>query len=98
MISGIKDLARAYSKKHGCSISEAEGLMKKALDVITDAIIDGGVSYMGNFTIETALRKERIGRNPLTKEEFTIPATVGLRIKCGKFLKSRLNTPDETGI
>lgn len=91
MISGIKDLARAYSKKHGCSISEAEDLMKKALTVFTDAIVEGGVSYIGNFTIESVVRKERVGRNPATKEQYTIPATVGLRIRCGKFLKSRLN-------
>ena len=91
MISGIEDLARAYSKKHGCSISEAKDLIKKALDVVTDAITEGGVSYIGNCTIESVMRKERIGRNPLTKEEFTIPPTVGLRIRCGKFLKKRLN-------
>ena len=91
MISGIEDLARAYSKKHGCSISEAKEYMRKTLDVITDAIADGGVSYIGNFTIETVQRKERIGRNPATKEEYTIPSTVGLRIRCGKFLKKRLN-------
>lgn len=91
MISGIKDLARAYSKKYGCTISEAEDLMKKSLGVITDAIADGGVSYIGNFTIKTVARSERTGRNPLTKEEFTIPAHTGLKITCGKFLKSRLN-------
>ena len=91
MISGIEDLARAYAKKHGCSISEAKDLMKKALDVVTDAIVDGGVSYLGNFTIEAVRRKERIGRNPATNEEFTIPSVVGIRIRCGKFLKSRLN-------
>ena len=92
MISGIEDLARAYSKKHGCSISEAKDYMRKALDVVADAIVDGGVSYIGNFTIESIQRKERIGRNPATKEEFTIPSTVGLRIRCGKFLKKRLNS------
>lgn len=92
MISGIEDLARAYSKKHSCSISEAKDLMKKALDVVTDAIEDGGVSYIGNFTIEAVVRKERVGRNPATREEYTIPSTVGLRIRCGKFLKRRLNS------
>lgn len=91
MISGIKDLARAYSKKHGCSIAEAEDLMKKALGVVTDAIVEGGVAYIGNFTIESVQRKERIGRNPATKEEYTIPSVMGLRIRCGKFLKKRLN-------
>lgn len=91
MISGIEDLARAYAKKHGCSISEAKESMKKALDVVTDAIANGGVSYIGNFTIEAIQRKGRTGRNPLTKEEYPIPSTIGLRIRCGKFLKKRLN-------
>ena len=92
-MSGIKDLARAYAKKHNCSIAEAEDLVKKTLDIITDAIAeDGGVAYIGNFTIECVQRKERIGRNPATKEEFTIPANVGLRIRCGKLLKQRLNS------
>ena len=91
-MSGIKDLARAYAKKYGCSISEAEELVKKTLEVITDEIVEhGGVSYIGQFTIEAIKRKERVGRNPATKEEFTIPATVGLRIRCGKLLKKRLN-------
>lgn len=92
MLSGIKDLSRAYAKKYGCTLAEAEDLMKKSLGVITDAIADGGVSYIGNFTIEAVQRKERIGRNPATKEEYTIPSTIGLRIRCGKLLKQRLNS------
>lgn len=91
MISGIKDLSKAYAKRYGCTIAEAEESMKKALGVITDAIVDGGVAYIGNFTIETVVRKERTGRNPLTKEEFPIPESRALRIKCGKLLKKRLN-------
>lgn len=91
-MSGIRDLVREYSKKYGCSLSEAEELVKKTLDVMTDAIVNnGGFSYIGQFTIETVQRKERIGRNPATREEFTIPSTVSLRIKCGKLLKNRLN-------
>lgn len=92
-MSGIKDLAKSYAQKHGVTIAEAEVSMKKALGVLVDAIVnDGGVSYINNFTIECVPRKERIGRNPLTKEEFTIPASVGLRIKCGKLLKQKLNS------
>lgn len=91
-MSGIKDLAKDYAQKHGVTIAEAEAIMKNALGVIVDAIVDGGVSYINNFTIEPVLRKERIGRNPSTKEEMTIPASVGLRIKCGKLLKQKLNS------
>lgn len=91
-MSGIKDLAKAYSQKHGVTIAEAEVIVKNTLGVVVDAIVeDGGISYIGNFTIETVQRKERTGRNPATKETHTIPASVGLRIKCGKSLKQRLN-------
>lgn len=91
-MSGIKDLSRAYAKKYNTTAAEAETEIKKVLDVVTDTIVeDGGVSYIGNFTIETVLRKERVGRNPLTGEEYNIPESRGIKIKCGKLLKQRLN-------
>ena len=92
MISGIKDLAKSYAQKHGVTLAEAEATMKNALGVVVEAIENGGVSYIGQFTIETVQRKERIGRNPATKETHTIPASVRLRIKCGKLLKQKLNS------
>lgn len=91
-MSGIKDLAKSYAQKHGVTIAEAEVIMKNALGVVSDAIVkDGGISFIGNFTIESVQRKERMGRNPATGETHTIPATVGLRVRCGKLLKERLN-------
>ena len=92
-MSGIKDLAKSYAHKYGVTIAEAEVIMKNALGVVIDTIVeDGGVSYIGNFTIKTVQRKERTGRNPATKETHTIPASVGLKIKCGKLLKQKLNS------
>lgn len=92
MISGIKDLAKSYANKYGVTIAEAEVAMKNALGVVVEAIENGGISYIGQFTIEAVQRKERVGRNPATKETHTIPASVGLRIKCGKLLKQKLNS------
>ena len=92
MISGIKDLAKSYAQKYGVTLAEAEVAMKNALGVVVEAIENGGISYIGQFTIETVQRKERVGRNPSTKETHTIPASVGLRIKCGKLLKQKLNS------
>lgn len=91
-MSGIRYLVINYAKKHGCSFAEAEDVIKKTLDVITDSIVEnGGFTYIGQFSIQSVRRKERLGRNPKTKEEFKIPSTVTLRIKCGKLLKKRLN-------
>ena len=92
MISGIKDLAKSYANKYGVTLAEAEVAMKNALGVVVEAIENGGISYIGQFTIETVQRKERVGRNPATKETHTIPASVGLRIKCGKLLKQKISS------
>lgn len=92
-MSGIKDLARRYAKQYNMTVADAEVEIKKVLGVVTDSIIeDGGVSFIGNFTIETVQRAERVGRNPLTREEYTIPACRSLKIKCGKLLKQKLNS------
>lgn len=92
-MSGIKDLARRYAKQYNMTVADSEVEIKKVLGVVTDSIIeDGGVSFIGNFTIETVQRAERVGRNPLTREEYTIPASRSLKIKCGKLLKQKLNS------
>lgn len=91
-MSGIKDLSKRYANKFGVTLTEAETVIKNSLSVMTDAIVeDGGVSYIGNFTISAVQRSERTGRNPATGESFTIPASVGLKIKCGLALKKKLN-------
>ena len=43
------------------------------------------VAGFGNFVVKE--RKERKGRNPLTKEEITIPATTVIAFKASKALK-----------
>lgn len=89
---GIKELIKKYAETHGVSLAEAEKAVKNTIDTITDAIVeDGGISIIGKFSIETVQKKERIGRNPATGEPHTIPASKGIKIKCGKLLKERLN-------
>ena len=58
------------------------------LDSITAALVDGDkVALVGFGTFETRKRPARKGRNPRTKEEITIPATVAPAFKAGKALK-----------
>lgn len=90
---GVKELIRKYAYKHDVSLAEAERIIKSTFDTITDAIVeDGGIAVVDSFSISTVQRKERVGRNPATGESHTIPASVGLKIKCGKSLKERLNS------
>jgi len=56
--------------------------------VMTEALTKGAgikVAGFGNFVVKE--RKERKGRNPLTKEEITIPATTVISFKASKALK-----------
>ena len=56
--------------------------------VLSEALTAGAgvkVAGFGNFVVKE--RAERKGRNPLTKEEITIPATTVISFKASKNLK-----------
>lgn len=93
MASGIKDCAKRYAAKTGCTLAEADKAMRTALEVIQDEILNnGGVSFIGTFSIETVQRKERNGINPATKEPHVVPAHKTLKISVGKSFKEKLNS------
>ena len=57
-------------------------------DTITEALKEGDkVQLVGFGSFEVKKRAARIGRNPRTKEEIEIPATVLPVFKAGKLLK-----------
>ena len=92
MASGIKDCAKSYASKTGCTFAEADKAMRTALEVIKDEILtNGGVSFIGTFSIEVVQRSERTGINPATKEPHVIPAHKTLKLSVGKNLKEELN-------
>ncbi|MEG2931005.1 MAG: HU family DNA-binding protein [Ruthenibacterium sp.] len=72
----------ALSKK------DAEKAVTAMLEGITNALKAGDkVALVGFGTFETRQREARKGRNPRTKEEITIPASVAPAFKAGKALK-----------
>ena len=92
MKSGIKDCVKSYASKTGCTLSEADKAMRTAVEVIKDEILNnGGVSFIGAFTIEVVERKERNGINPATGKPHVIPARKALKLTVGKQLKEELN-------
>ena len=92
MKSGIKDCIKSYASKSGCSVSEADKAMRTAVEVIKDEIINnGGVSFIGNFSIEVVQREARKGINPATGMPHVIPARKTLKLVVGKQLKEELN-------
>ena len=66
--------------------------VKNVIDVIGQQIVDnGGVQFVGVFSIEVKERAAHEGRNPKTKEEIKIPASRVPVFKAGKAFKDAVD-------
>jgi len=81
------------------SMAEKSKLTKKDTGIILKAFIESveetlerkeKVQLMGFGTFEIRNRAARIGRNPRTKEEISIPETIVPIFKAGKELKDKV--------
>jgi DNA-binding protein HU-beta len=79
------ELVSAIAAKTGTTKRSAEEMLKAVLDTIRDAVRDGDrVTLLGFGSFILRERNERIGRNPKTGSEITIP-----RRKMPKFVPSK---------
>mgnify|MGYP003533778550 FL=1 len=86
------ELVAAMAEQAGISKKDAEKALKAFTDVVADELKkDGKVQLVGFGTFEVAVRKERDGRNPKTKEAMKIAASKAPKFKAGKALKDMLN-------
>ena len=82
------ELIHAVAAKADVSKKDAEAVITAALDTITAALQEGEkVQLVGFGSFELKKRAARLGRNPKTKEEIEIPASVVPTFKAGKALK-----------
>ena len=82
------ELVSAMAERLGASKKHSEEALTVALDLITEALAEGEkVQLVGFGSFEVRERAPRIGRNPRTKEEVTIPASKAVQFKSGKGLK-----------
>lgn len=82
------ELINAAAEKAGLSKKDTESALNAALDVIAAALADNDkIQLVGFGSFEVKSRAARIGRNPKTKEEITIPASKVPVFKPGKALK-----------
>ena len=82
------ELVSAMAERLGASKKHSEEALTVALDLITEALAEGEkVQLVGLGSFEVRERAPRIGRNPRTKEEVTIPASKAVQFKSGKVLK-----------
>ena len=82
------ELINAVAASADVSKKDTEAVISAMLDTITEALKEGDkVQLVGFGSFEVKKRAARIGRNPRTKEEIEIPATVLPVFKAGKRLK-----------
>ena len=82
------ELISAVAEKAGLSKKDTEKVINATFETITEELVAGekvALVGFGGFDVKT--RNERMGRNPKTKEEITIPASRVPQFKAGKALK-----------
>ena len=82
------ELIAAVAEKSGLTRKDSEKAVNAAFDTITESLVNGEkVALVGFGAFEVKERAARVGRNPQTKEEITIPAARVASFKVGKALK-----------
>lgn len=86
------ELISEISQKTALSKKDSESALNSIIDTISSALVNGDKVQLTGFGVfEVKERAERIGRNPRTKEEITIPASKTPVFKAGKALKDAVN-------
>lgn len=86
------ELINAVAASADVSKKDTKAVISAMLDTITEALRQGDkVQLVGFGSFEVKKRAARIGRNPRTKEEIEIPATVLPVFKAGKLLKDTIS-------
>ena len=82
------ELIAIAAESAGLTKKDTERVLNAAIDAITASLVKGEKVQLSGFgTFETKEREARVGRNPRTKEEISIPATRVASFKAGKALK-----------
>jgi DNA-binding protein HU-beta len=85
------DLVNSMAEKSGLSKKDSEAALNAVVASIEESLSKGDkVVLVGFGTFEAKKRAARVGRNPQTKEEITIPASTAPVFKAGKGLKDKV--------
>ena len=86
------ELVSAMAEQTGLSKKDSEKALNSFIDIVTEELENKEkVQLVGFGTFETRERAARTGRNPQTKEEITIAASIVPAFKAGKALKDKVN-------
>jgi DNA-binding protein HU-beta len=82
------DLVTSIAEKAGLSKKDSEAALNAFVASVEEGLVAGEkITLVGFGTFEAKKRAERKGRNPQTKSEITIPASIAPVFKAGKGLK-----------
>ncbi len=87
------NLAELIYSEVGISKTEASEIVDQFFEEIINDLVDGNsvkITSFGTFFVRH--KKERIGRNPKTKEEAIIDARRVISFRASKELKKRINS------
>lgn len=86
------ELITSIAEKSKVTKKDAEAMLKGFIESVEETLEKGDkVQLVGFGTFETRKRAARVGRNPRTKEEITIPESTVPVFKAGKEFKDKVN-------
>ena len=86
------DISEAIYREVGLSRTDAARLLRQVLEEIADVLVSGENVKLSSFgTFEVRQKKERIGRNPKTKEEVPITPRRVVSFRASQVMKKRIN-------
>ena len=86
-----KDITLKIFNKAQLSRELSKSILESFIKIIKKESVKNSVKISNFGTFSPKLTKERIGRNPMTKEEFIIPKIKKLNFKASSTVKETLN-------
>ncbi len=90
-----KDFIKSLSEKSGFSLNLSKKLINDFLDVLIHNIKSNNLLLKNIGTFKLIKKKQRLGRNPKTKEEFIIYSRISLSFQPSKKILNKLNSTYE---
>jgi DNA-binding protein HU-beta/integration host factor subunit beta len=86
-----KDMAKVIAEEMGLTQIQAQEIVQKVFDGITETLVQEGRVELRNFGVfEVKQRKPRKARNPRTGESVDVPAKLVVTFKPGREMEERV--------
>ena len=87
-----KEIIEIVSARTSTRKNHSRVIVESALDVFVEILANEGRIEVRNFGVfKVKETPERIGRNPVTREEASVPARKIIQFKAGKLMKDVVN-------